>query len=127
MRALSLALLGLAVATQAHAQDAEAGARVFVQCKSCHQVGDTAKNLIGPQLNGLFGRKAGAVPGYKYSEVNAGSETVWNDANFTTYIHDPKAAMPGTKMQFAGLKSDKQIADLAAYLHQFKPDGTKTP
>lgn len=105
------------------AQDAAAGAKVFNQCRACHQVGDTAKNLIGPKLNGLFGRTAGSVEGFKYSDANVKSGIVWSEAIFAEYIRDPKAKIPGTKMVYAGLKNDQQIADLTAFLKQYDADG----
>lgn len=117
------ALLCLALAAPANAQDAAAGQRVFGQCRACHQVGETARNGIGPQLNGLFGRKAGSVPNYAYSEANANSSIVWDEASFGDYIRAPAARMPGTKMVYAGLKSDTQVTDLTAYLAQFAADG----
>jgi cytochrome c len=103
----------------AFAQDAEAGKTVFNVCRACHQVGPTAKNGVGPILNGLFGRKAGAVEGYNYSEANKNSGFTWDEATFTNYIKDPRAAMPGNKMAYAGLKDEKKIADLVAYLKTF--------
>lgn len=126
-RFVAVALAAIAAATVAsapvRAQDAAAGAKVFNQCRACHQVGETAKNLIGPKLNGLFGRKAGSVEGFNYSQANKDSGITWDEATFTTYIKDPKARVPGTKMVFAGLKSDQQIADLIAYLKQYDADG----
>ena len=116
-----------AMAVPAMAQDTPPGQRVFNQCRSCHQVGPTAKNVIGPQLNGLFGRTAGSVPGYTYSEANKASGIVWTEAVFAEYIKNPKAKIPGTKMAFAGLKDDTQIADLTSYLKTFKADGTTAP
>src|SRR3712207_6554131 len=112
----ALVLVGLG---QAQAQDAAAGEKVFAQCRACHQVGDTAKNAVGPVLNGLFGRKAGMVEGYTYSPANKNSGLVWDEATFREYIKDPKAKIPGTKMVYAGLKEEKRIDDLIAYLHQF--------
>lgn len=109
----------------AQAQDSAAGERVFGQCRACHQVGETAKNGIGPHLNGLLGRKAGTVEGYAYSPANKASDLVWSDDTFRDYIRDPKAKMPGTKMIYAGLKEDQRIADLLAYLRQFDPGGKK--
>lgn len=108
----------------ASAQDTPPGQRVFNQCRACHQVGPTAKNGVGPQLNGLIGRTAGSVPGYAYSEANKASGIVWTEAVFAEYIKNPKAKIPGTKMAYAGLKDDAQIADLTTYLKTFKPDGT---
>ena len=127
MRVTSGAILALGmtvvVAADARAQDAAAGARVFNQCRACHQVGETAKNLIGPKLNGIVGRKAGSIEGFAYSPANKESGVTWDDATLTEYLRDPKAKMPGTKMVFAGLKSDQQIADLIAFLKQYGADG----
>ena len=118
LRAL-LVLVALAAVTPARAQDAAAGERVFTQCRACHQVGETARNLVGPVLNGLFVRKAGTVEGYSYSPANKGSALTWDEATFRDYIKDPKAKMPGTKMIYAGLKEERRIDDLIAYLHTF--------
>ena len=105
--------------TAASAQDVEAGESVYKKCRACHQVGATAKNAVGPQLNGLFGRKSGTVEDFAYSDANKGSGIIWDEAAFRTYIKDPRAAMPGNKMAFAGLKDDQDVADLIAYLHTF--------
>ena len=70
-------------------------------------------------LNGLFGRKAGSVEGYNYSNENKNSGVTWDDATFMEYIKDPKAKIPGTKMIFAGIKDEQKIKDLIAYLHTF--------
>ena len=115
----------LAVGASARAQDAAAGERVFAQCRACHQVGDTAKNAVGPHLNGLFSRKAGTVEGYNYTPANKNSGLTWDEATFRDYIKDPKAKIPGTKMIYAGLKDEKRIEDLIAYLKQFDPSGKK--
>ncbi len=104
---------------QASAQDAATGEKVFSVCKACHQVGDTAKNAVGPVLNGLIGRKAGSVEGYSYSDANKKSGITWTEEEFTKYIQDPKGVVPGTKMAFAGVKDPQKIKDLIAYLHTF--------
>ncbi|WP_293867337.1 cytochrome c family protein [uncultured Alsobacter sp.] len=109
----------LATASGASAQDAAAGEKVFTVCRACHQVGDTAKNGVGPVLNGLFGRKAGSVAGYSYSTANKESGLSWDEATFADYIKDPKAKVPGTKMIYPGLKDEQKIKDLIGYLHQF--------
>ncbi|MDE2061942.1 MAG: cytochrome c family protein [Bradyrhizobium sp.] len=120
MKGIGLAILLVAAGIgQARAQDAAAGEKVFLVCRACHQVGDNAKNAVGPVLNGLFGRKAGSVEGYNYSEANKKSGITWTEEEFTKYIQDPKAVVPGTKMAFAGLKDEKKIKDLIAYLHTF--------
>jgi cytochrome c len=120
MKRIALAALLVAASLgHASAQDAAAGEKVFSVCKACHQVGDTAKNAVGPVLNGLFGRKAGSVEGYNYSEANKKSGITWSEEEFTKYIQDPKAVVPGTKMAFAGVKDPQKIKDLIAYLHTY--------
>ena len=109
------------VAGQAAAQDAAAGEKVFAKCKACH-VADEDKNKIGPSLMGVIGRTAGTYAGFKFSKamVDAGAGgLVWDDANLTTYLHDPKGMVKGTKMAFPGLKKDDEIANVIAYLKQF--------
>jgi cytochrome c len=126
MRALIIASLVVLTSTTASmAQDAEAGEKVFAVCKVCHQVGETAKNAVGPVLNGIIGRKAGTYAGYNYSDANKNSGLTWDEATFRDYIKDPKAKVPGTKMIYAGLKDDQKIGDLFAFLKQFGPDGKK--
>ncbi len=118
----------LAVASQpARAQDAAAGEKVYAQCRACHQVGETAKNLVGPALNGVIGQKAGTHEGYSYSAAMKDSGLTWSDATFAEYIQNPRAKVPGTKMIYAGLKDEKRIADLLAYLKQFDAAGKKAP
>ena len=122
-----LALLSLsAFSTLTRADDdAIAGEKTFAACKACHQIGETAKNSVGPQLNGLFGRKAGSVEGYSYSSAYKVLDKVWDEANFRVYIQDPRAVTPGTKMTYPGLKDEAKIADLIAYLKQYGADGKK--
>ena len=100
---------------------------MFAQCRACHQIGETAKNAVGPVLNGLFGRKSGTVEGYNYSPANKNSGITWDEPTFREYIKDPRAKIPGTKMVYAGLKDEKRIDDLVAYLKQFDASGKKTP
>jgi cytochrome c len=114
------------VTTAAQAQDPAAGERVFGQCRACHQVGETAKNAIGPHLNGMFGRKTGTVEGYTYSAANKNADITWTEATFRDYIKDPRARIPGTKMIYAGLKDEQRISDLIGYLKQFDATGKKT-
>jgi cytochrome c len=109
----------------AQAQDAANGEKVFAQCRACHQIGPTAKNAVGPVLNGVIGRKAGTVEGYNYSPANKNSGLTWDEATFREHIKDPKAKVPGTKMVYAGLKDEKRIDDLIAYLKQFDVSGQK--
>lgn len=116
---------GFLSTVSASAQDAAAGEKVFAQCKACHQVGETAKNAVGPLLNGLFGRKSGTIEGFNYSPANKNSGIIWDEATFREYIKDPKAKIPGTKMIFPGLKNPQQIDDIIAYLKQFDATGKK--
>jgi cytochrome c len=111
--------------TLVRAQDVAAGEKAFTQCRACHQVGSTAKNAVGPVLNGLFGRKAGTVEGYNYSPANKNSGITWDETTFAEYIKDPRAKVPGTKMVYAGLKDEQRIKDLIAYLKQFDASGQK--
>src|SRR5436305_14516909 len=122
---LAVSAIVLAVSTS-HAleQDLTAGEAVFRKCQPCHDVGETAKNKLGPELNGLDGRKAGMAEGYAYSDSNKNSGIVWSEASFKEYLEDPQAKMPGTKMVFSD-KNEKEAADLWAYLKQFGAEGRK--
>src|SRR5215204_6586639 len=126
MRLLLPILAALALTAAAQAQDAASGEKIFAQCRACHQIGETAKNAVGPVLNGVIGRKAGTVESYAYSPANKNSGLTWDEATFSEYIKDPKAKVPGTKMIFAGVKDEQRIKDLLAYLKQFDASGQKT-
>lgn len=122
---LALTFVALAPAA-ARAQDAAAGEKVFLQCRVCHQIGETARNGVGPALNGVLdNRKAGTREGYTYSAAYKALDKIWDEDNFRTYIKDPRGVTPGTKMTYPGLKDDAQISNLIAYLKQFGPDGKK--
>ena len=124
VRTLIIAAVIIAASTATGlAQDVEKGQAAFKVCMACHSIGAGAKNKIGPELNGLDGRKAGTVAGFSYSDANKNSGIVWNEATFKEYIKDPRAKVPGTKMIFAGVKNEQQINDLWAYLKQFDADG----
>ncbi|HMJ81762.1 MAG TPA: cytochrome c family protein [Vicinamibacterales bacterium] len=124
----SLAIAGIvivAAAGGALAQDLAAGENSFKKCLPCHSVGEDAKNKVGPVLNGLDGRKSGTIEGYNYTEANKNSGITWDDAQFREYIQDPRAKIKGTKMVFAGIKSENEITSLWAYLKQFDASGKK--
>ena len=127
MRTWVMAVIAFAASTGTGlAQDAAAGEQVFRRlCLPCHDVGPEAKVKLGPPLNGIDGRKAGTFEGYNYSEANKTSGLTWNEGDFPSYIRAPMQAMPGTRMAFVGIKNDKDITDLWAYLKQFGPDGQK--
>ena len=120
--AFASAFVATTVAARADG-DPEAGKNVFKKCHACHNVGEGAKNAVGPELNGIVGRKAGAAEGYNYSEANKGSGITWDAATLDDYLKDPKAKVPGTKMAFPGLPNDKDRADVIAYLGTYGPDG----
>jgi cytochrome c len=119
------AVLVSASAAAALAQDLAAGEQSFRKCLPCHAVGPDAKNKVGPELNGLDGRKSGTAQGYSYSDANKNSGITWSQATFKEYIQDPRAKIPGTKMIFPGIKNEKEKDNLWAYLAQFKADGSK--
>ena len=112
-----------ALAQDAAKGDPAAGKTSFNKCLACHSIGEGAKNKVGPELNGLDGRHSGSAPGYSYSDANKNSGITWNEATFKEYIKDPKAKIPGTKMIFAGITNEQEIADLWAYLSRFDAQG----
>jgi len=121
---LSGILSGIAVlflfAPVAQAQgvgDAQRGAQVFTQCKICHSL-EAGKNMVGPSLHSLIGRKAGSMPGYAYSSAMKSANVTWTDDTLSKYLSDPKAFIPGDKMAFTGIKDPTKLGDLLAYLNQ---------
>ncbi len=118
--ALSLMTPAMALA----AGDIDAGKAVFKKCAACHAVGEGAKDRVGPVLNDVFGRVAGSTE-YNYSgamkDAGAGG-LVWTPETVAHFLHKPKEMVPGTKMSFAGITDETQLADLIAYLLTFSPD-----
>ncbi len=98
------------------------GEKVFKKCKACHQLGDGAKNKTGPVLNGIVGKAAGNIEGFKYSKaLKAAAEggLVWNEEELKAFLAKPKGYMKGTKMSFAGLRKDADLDAIVAYLKSF--------
>ena len=122
---IAVAIFVAGISAPCLAQDQTAGELVFKQCNICHQVGETAKNEVGPVLNGIIGRKAGTAPSYEYSPGFKNTDLVWDDGSFREYVKDPKSMFPGTKMAFAGLRDERKLADLLAYLKSFAADGKR--
>ena len=114
----ALGLLGLA--SPALASQHEAGERAFKKhCASCHTV-EAGKNRVGPSLHAIYNRPAGKVEGFKYSEANAKSGVVFDEKYLETYLTDPKAAMPGNKMVFNGVRNEAERKAIIEYLKTAK-------
>ncbi|MDJ0822486.1 MAG: c-type cytochrome [Paracoccaceae bacterium] len=99
---------------------AAAGENVFKKCKACHQVGDGAKNRTGPHLNGIVGRDIGGLDGFKYSKTMSSMGGVWDEATLAAFLADPRGSVKGTKMAFAGLKKEGDVAAVTEYLKTFE-------
>lgn len=113
-------LMGISIA---RASDLMAGQPVFRLCAPCHEVGASAEHRVGPQLNGLEGRRAGTTPGYPYSPAIKHSGIIWSERVFKEYLKNPKAMIPGGKMRFTGLSEEAALTEIWSFLKQFGPDG----
>ncbi len=116
----AFALSALAVAAAAPgapAADLAAGKQAFNKCRACHSL-EKGKNVIGPSLYGLIGRKAGTAPGFNYTEANKKSGIVWTEETLMRYLEKPQAMVPGTKMIFAGIRSKVERENLIAFLKE---------
>lgn len=105
--------------------DAAEGEKVYRKCRACHMVGEDAKNRVGPQLNDLFGRTPGGLEDYNYSSAmkSYGEEHVWNAETLASYLAAPREVVDGTKMAFAGLRKEEEIAHVLTYLAQYDENG----
>ena len=119
-RSLGTAIIAGALALASSAAlaqgDAAQGEKVFNKCKACHAV-EEAKNKVGPHLVGIFGRPAGSVEDFKYSDAMKESGITWNEETIAAYLADPRGYIKGNRMAFVGL-DQQDIADLIAYLKQ---------
>jgi cytochrome c len=116
-----VALLLAALPYTAHAQsagDSTVGKRLFAQCRSCHTTDADGPKMVGPNLHGVFGRKAGSLPGFEYSDAMKKTGIVWDDAKLNDYIKQPSAFIPGNKMAFMGVVKDQARLDIIAYLKE---------
>lgn len=130
----TLALAALLAFTQpAFAEDignVEAGAEVWDYCSGCHEVGQGAENGIGPQLNGIFGRPAGAIEGYEYSQglIREGKNgLVWELDKLNAYLENPKALVSDTRMSFDGLETQEERNDVMAFLRHYSDNPQNIP
>ena len=116
--------------TAAGLGDPENGAKVFRKCAACHRMGPDAKHRTGPQLNNIFGAKAGAAENFAYSKAlkRAGADgLVWDYEHLNAYIENPKALVSGTRMSFRGVKDEQDRHDVLAYLRRFSDDPSDIP
>jgi len=122
LRLLPLLLIGLLPVLQgcSRADKPVDGAAVFKTCASCHQVGANARGSFGPQLNGLFGRRAGATTDYGYSDAMKHADIVWNEQTLAAFLRDPDKVVPGTRMRFWGISDEREMAALLAHLRTFQ-------
>lgn len=130
MRWIVAAVTVVAFASAAHAEpgDPVKGEQAFKVCMACHAVGPGAKNKVGPELNGIVGRKWGAIDGYNYSadlKEGGGQNKVWDEAALDSYLTNPKVLAPHGKMSFPGISQAGKRADVIAYLKQFDASGNK--
>ena len=112
-------LTAVALATPALSEDANPGrgAELFpIRCIECHAITDAAENKIGPSLKGLIGRTSGTLEGYDYSEAMKAAGIVWSENTLKAYLVAPRKVVPGTKMNFNGLKRPGEVEDIVAYL-----------
>jgi cytochrome c len=112
------AALVAVIPAAAAAHDVDAGAGVFKKCASCHQIGPSAKNALGPELTCVIGRKVASVDGFQYSEgLKKADWPTWDDDHFLKWVENNKKLVPGSKMIFpAGVKDETDRANLLAYV-----------
>ena len=121
--AASLAVLAVLASSADAAGDPEKGATVFNKCRACHRIGPGARTVVGPELNGVVGRKAASVDGYPYSAALKASGLSWDETNLAQWLRAPRTLVPGTRMTFRGITKDEDIANVIAYLRSFDLSG----
>jgi len=125
--AASLTVLAVFAAAADAAGDPEKGAAVFNKCRACHRIGPGARTIVGPELNGVVGRKAASLDGYPYSSAMKASGLSWDETTLAQWLRSPRTLVPGTRMIFPGLSKDEDIANVVAYLKSFDAGGNPAP
>ncbi len=115
---LTLLMSLSAISTPALAGDAEKGARVWMKCRACHTIDEGGRSAIGPNLFGIIDRQSGSVEGFRYSKAMTESDVVWSEENLKAFVASPRTFMRGTKMGFAGIRSEQQIDDLLEFIEE---------
>jgi cytochrome c len=124
---MTMRRIGIAVAAAAYlthgsawaAGDPEAGKAIARKCMACHSF-EAGVNKVGPSLFGIVGRHSGSIAGFEYSPAMKGFDKTWDEALLNTYLIEPRATVPGTKMIFPGLKEEKDRQDVIAFLSTLK-------
>lgn len=124
LTAALLTTLAVPAMAQAPAGDAEAGQRVFAQCRACHTINEGGRNGVGSNLWNIYGRPAGAREGFRFSanmtELARGGLT-WDEANLRRFLTSPRDLVPNGSMTFAGIRNQEQLTNLIAYLRAQRP------
>lgn len=117
---LSFTVLATPLAWGQNKGNIEAGKKAFSDCMYCHQAGPSARNIFGPQLNGIVGRHVGSLPDYRYSTAMKNAGFIWTEDKLRAFVRNPGKVVPDNNMRFYGLWSDREAADLVAYLRTLK-------
>ena len=105
----------------------EHGEKVFKRCSACHMIAAGGKNMIGPNLWSILGKKTGVASGYKYSKALAAYGKEWSFEEMNGFLIKPSAHIKGTKMAFAGLKKEKDRASVILYMNSKSDKPLPTP
>ena len=117
-RTIAIVGISLLLSGAAQAADSDSGEVILQKCAICHTLEEGGRTKVGPNLHGIFGRKAGTVAGFLYSQAMKDSGIVWDEETLKAFLRDPKATMPGNRMSFPGITDDAVLGDLLARLKQ---------